>query len=82
MADRLGPEDARLEEAPGNAVVNNVLATMLVAIGGGAISFATFAEGASRAVAYIGAAVLASGVLILALAAFRGRRSRSPRPPS
>jgi hypothetical protein len=53
-----------------------------VAIGGGAISFAMFAEGASRAVAYVGAALLASGVLILVLSAFRGRRSKSPRPPS
>src|SRR5689334_16584398 len=53
MVDRLGPESARLEEALGNAVANNVLGTILVAIGGGAISFATFAEGASKAMAYV-----------------------------
>jgi hypothetical protein len=74
--DRLGPENARLEEA----LANNVLATILVAIGGGAISFATFAEGASKAVAYIGAALLASGVLVLVFPALRGRGSRPARP--
>jgi hypothetical protein len=78
--DRLGPENARLEEALANAAANNVLATILVAIGGGSISFATFAESASKAVAYVGVAVLASGVLILLFPAFRGQASR-PTPP-
>ena len=78
--DRLAPENARLEEAHGNAVANNILATILVAIGGGAISFATFAEGASKVVAYVGVAVLISGVLVLIFPAFRAaRRSRLSR---
>jgi predicted phage tail protein len=80
LVDRIGPENARLHEALANAVANNVLATILVAIGGGAISFATFAEGASKAVAYVGVAILASGVLVLLFPAFRGRGSRSAQP--
>ena len=47
MVGRLAPANARLEEAHANAVANNILATILVAIGGGAISFATFVEGSS-----------------------------------
>jgi hypothetical protein len=80
LVDRLGPENARLQEALANAAANNVLATILVAIGGGAISFATFAEGASKRVAYVGVAILMSGVLVLLFPAFRGRGSKSDQP--
>ena len=73
VVDRLGPENARLKEALGNAVANNVLATILVAIGGGSISFATFVEGASKVVAYLGVAVLVSGVLVLISPVLRSR---------
>jgi membrane-bound ClpP family serine protease len=80
MVDRLTPANARLEEAHANAVANNILATILVAIGGGAISFATFAEGASKAVAYLGVAILISGVLILIFATLRGRATKPAQP--
>lgn len=79
IVDRLGPENARLEEALGNAVANNVLATILTVAGGGSISFATFVEGASKVVAWVGLATLVSGVLILLFPAFRGRGSKSAR---
>jgi hypothetical protein len=81
MVDRLAPENARLREAHANAVVNNILATIFVAVGGGAISFATFVEGSSKAVAWVGAAFLGAGVLILILATLRGR-STTPAQPS
>jgi hypothetical protein len=45
LVDQLAPENARLREAHGNAVVNNIVATIFVAVGGGSISFATFVEG-------------------------------------
>jgi hypothetical protein len=80
LTDRLRPENARLQEALANAVANNILATVLVATGGGSISFATFAEGASKAVAHVGAALLASGVLILLFPAFRRRGSKPAGP--
>jgi hypothetical protein len=76
MVDRLAPENARLREAHGNAVANNILATVLVAIVGGAISFATFVEAASKIVAYLGVAVLISGALVLIFPAFRARASK------
>jgi hypothetical protein len=40
--------------------------------------FATFAEGASKAVASVGVAVLISGVLVLIFPAFRRRAPKSP----
>src|SRR5437870_555005 len=46
--DRLAPENARLKEALGNTMANNILATILVAIGGGGISLAPFLEGWSK----------------------------------
>jgi hypothetical protein len=51
LVDRLAPENARLKEALGNTMANNILATILVAIGGGGISLAPFLEGWSRLVA-------------------------------
>ena len=44
------------------------------------ISFATFAESASKVVAYIVVAVLTSGVLVLLFPAFRGQGSKLARP--
>jgi hypothetical protein len=61
-------------------VANNILATILVAIGGGAIRFATFAEAASKVVAYLGVAILISGVLVLIFPAFRGRATKPAGP--
>jgi hypothetical protein len=78
LVDRLGPENARLEEALGNAVAHGVLATVYVVIGGGALCVATFIAQTPRIVAYLGAALLASGVTVLLLAAFRGRRAQHP----
>ncbi len=80
VIDWLGRENARLEEALGNAVAHGVLATVYVTIGGGAVCLATFVAGISMAVAYVGAALLVSGVSVLMLAAFRGRRSQDTRP--
>jgi hypothetical protein len=80
MVDRLAPENARLREAYGNAVAHNILATILVAIGGGAIRFATFAEGASKVVAWVGAALLGAGVVILIFATRRGRATKPAQP--
>jgi DNA-binding transcriptional regulator YbjK len=81
MVNRLAPENARLAEAHGNAVFNNITATVFVAIGGGSISFATFVEGASRVVAWAGVALLMAGVVILIFATLRGRATK-PVPPS
>ena len=81
VVDRLGPENARLREAHGYAVGNNILATIFVAIGGGSISFATFVEGVSKAVASGGGVLLLAGVAILVFGAFRGRGAKSS-PPS
>jgi hypothetical protein len=81
MVDRLGPENARLREAHGYAVGNHILATVFVAIGGGSISFATFVEGVSKAVASGGGVLLLAGVSILVFGAFRGRGTKSS-PPS
>jgi hypothetical protein len=79
--DRLAPENARLKEALGNTMANNILATILVAIGGGGISLAPFLEGWSKLVASGGVALLLSGVLILLVSAVRSRVSQ-PSPPS
>ncbi len=80
MVDRLAPENARLEEAHSHAVANNILATVLVAIGGGAIRFATVAGGASKAVAWVGAALLGGGVVILIFAILRGCATKPAQP--
>ena len=81
MVDWLAPENARLKEAVGDAVAKGIVATWLVAIGVGAICFATFVAGASRAVASAGVALLMAGVVVLVFAAFRGPATKSP-PPS
>jgi hypothetical protein len=82
MVDRLAPENARLKEAHGYAMANHILATILVAIGGGAISFATFVPGLSKAVAYVRAALLGTGVLILIVPAYDERGATKPSQPS
>ncbi len=81
IVDGLGPENALLREALGNAVANNILATILVAIGGGSISLAPFLEGWSKVVASGGVALLFAGVLILIVSARRNRIAKSS-PPS
>ena len=73
--DRLLPENARLKEALGNAIANNVVATILIAVGGAAISYAAFLRSAEKAVASAGAAALLAGVLILVFNTVRGGKA-------
>lgn len=70
---RVEPENARLQEALRNAVANNVLSSVLVAAGGGAMGFAPFLGGIQAAVAFAGAATLVAGILILVTSTVRGR---------
>ena len=73
--ERLLPENARLIEAIGNAATNNTIATVLVAVGGGAIGYAAFVGAVDLAIASAGAGALVSGVVILVVSAIRGRRA-------
>ena len=51
MIERLLPENARLNEALGNAVANNVIASAFITVGSGAIGYAAFFGVADLAVA-------------------------------
>ncbi len=62
---KLEPEKARLEEALSNAESNNVLATILIGIGGFLVSYATFTGKASQSWANFAGGCLVSGVVIL-----------------
>jgi prefoldin subunit 5 len=74
--NHLAPENARLREALANAEANDLVSTILIVVGGGVISYATFAGNVSRRVADMGAGALLGGVLLLVIANVRRRRSR------
>lgn len=61
--NRLTPEVAHLSEALRNAEANNLVSTVLIVVGGGIISYATFVDGVGRRVADIGAGILLGGVI-------------------
>jgi hypothetical protein len=63
--DRLGPENARLAEALGNAQANNVLATILIGLGGFTVSYATFTGEAATLWANAAAGTLVAGVTLM-----------------
>jgi hypothetical protein len=75
--DRLLPENARLKEALDNGATNGAIASVLITVGGAAISYAAFIPSADRAVATAGAAALLAGVVILVVSSIRGRRGGS-----
>jgi hypothetical protein len=70
--DLLGPENARLTESLANAETNSVLATMLIAGGGGIVSYATFFTGqVAPALANLGAGCLLGGIAVMAFQTIR-----------
>lgn len=69
--DRLAPENARLKESLGSAEANNIVSTILIVLGGGVISYATFVGNVGPRVADTGAGMLLAGVLVLAFANLR-----------
>ena len=72
QVDHLGPENARLVEALANAEMNSVLATMLIAGGGGIVSYATFFTGrVAPALANLGAGCLLGGIAVMAFQTIR-----------
>jgi hypothetical protein len=71
----LEPENERLREALGNAQANGLVSSAFTVVGGGLISYATFAEGVSKEIAAIGGAGLIAGVVIMAVQTVRAKRS-------
>ena len=71
--DRLRPEVARLAEALDSAQAWNAGTTILVTIGGALVSYATFADTASKRFADFGVALVAGGLLFMLLARFARR---------
>src|SRR4051812_2152506 len=63
--DELTPENARLHEALANAESNGTLATILIAGGGGIVSYATFTGQVAPSLANLGAGCLLSGMAIM-----------------
>lgn len=74
--DELGPENSRLAEAQANAESNNVVATILIGVGGFAVSFATFTGEAASAVANASAGCLLAGITMMGWQALGSRRKR------
>jgi len=60
--DELAPENARFREALSNAESNNFLSTVLIALGGSIVSYATFTGNAAPAFANAGAGCLLAGI--------------------
>lgn len=74
--DELGPENARLGEALGTAEANNLVATILIGVGGFLVSYATFTGKAAERWANIAAGTLLSGIVLMIWQSVR-RRLRS-----
>lgn len=65
VVNQLTPENARLAAYLANAEANSFLATIFIALGGGAISYATFFVHVAHRVADLGAGLLVAGVVIM-----------------
>jgi hypothetical protein len=74
--DRLAPENARLIEALRSVEANNIVATILIAVGGGIISYATFTGNVGPRVADVGGGALLAGAFLPFTATIRRRRAR------
>ena len=62
--DRLRPEYSRIREAYGNVVANNYLSAVMIALGGGAISLASYFEPPARPlIACAGVVTLGCGLI-------------------
>ncbi len=79
QVDRLAPENAYLHEALRNAEATNLVSTILIAVGGGIISYATFADVVGKRLADFGAGILGGGVLLLLIVNVRRWRARALR---
>ncbi len=62
---RITPENAQLREALKNAEANNLVSTILIVVGGGIISYATFTGNVGRRVADVGGGALLAGAFLL-----------------
>ena len=69
--NRLAPENARLREALSNAEANNLVSTVLIVVGGGIISYATFTGRIGQRLADIGCGALLAGVFLMLIRNFR-----------
>jgi hypothetical protein len=65
VVDKLTPVESRLTEALRNAESNSTLATILIAVSGFSVSYATFAGRAATAWANIAAGSLIAGIVML-----------------
>ena len=74
--DRLGPENARLVEALGNAESNSVFATIAVGVGGFLVSYATFTGNTAKIWANVAAGCLLLGIAMMAWQTVRRWRDR------
>ena len=63
--DSLAPDNARLIEALGNAEANGFVSTILIGVGGGVISYATFTGKVSHTIANMGVGLLLAGILVM-----------------
>lgn len=78
LKDRLAPENAQLREALGDAVASDQIATLLNLVGGLLLGVASFVPDRlgtewRLAVAGVGAALLASAVLVTVVSSIRHR---------
>jgi prefoldin subunit 5 len=74
---RLGSENARLQQSLDNAESNSLVSTILIAVGGGVISYAAFTGNVAKRVADAGAGIFLAGAFLILIANARrwlGRR--------
>ncbi len=76
---RLAPENARLEEALDNAGANNLVATILISVGGFLVSYATFTDKMAPKLAAAAAGCLLAGIGLMAWQSLRRWRKRQDR---
>jgi len=74
---RLAPENAQLREALKNAEASNLVSTILIVVGGGIISYATFTGKVGQRVADVGGGALLAGAFLLFTANIRRWIGRS-----
>ena len=71
--DELGPENARLRESLSNAESNNTFTTILIVVGGFAVSYATFTGNSAQMWANAALGCLLAGVALLVWQTWRRR---------
>lgn len=74
---RIAPENAQLREALKHAEANNLVSTILIVVGGGIISYATFTGKVGQRVADVGGGTLLAGAFLLFTANIRRWIGRS-----